>query len=104
MISNMLCTFNRLIWARQKQHIVETCATPGLKFNIFIKICSHKVKLDVHEFVMQSIKAHLVHKQQYLNIGARGLDFNIKSMVFEDSSGIEQQIHIFLHLFYFNSN
>jgi len=53
---------------------------------------------------MQSIKAHLVHKEQYPNIGARGLDFNIKSMVFEDSLGIEQQIHIFLHLVYFNSN
>ncbi len=62
------------------------------------------MKLAIHESIMQSIKAHLVHKEQYPNIGTRGLDFNIKSMFFENSSGIEQQIHISLHLVYFSLN
>jgi hypothetical protein len=98
----MLCTITRFIWARQEQHIVETCATLRLKFNILLNICYRKVKLVVHEFVMQSIKAHLVHKEQYLKIGTRGFDFNFKSMFFEDSSKIEQQIDISLHLVYSN--
>jgi hypothetical protein len=100
----MLCTIIRFKWAKQKQHIVETCATPRLKFNILINIYYHKVKLVVHESIMQSIKVHLGHKEQYPNIGARCLDFNIKSMFFENSLGIEQQIHISLHLVYSNSS
>jgi hypothetical protein len=49
-------------------------------------------------------KAHLGHKEQHPKIGARALDFSIKSMFIEDSSGIEQQIHISLHLVYSNSS
>jgi hypothetical protein len=60
--------------------------------------------LAIDETIMQSITVHLGHKEQYPNIGARGLDFNIKPMFFEDSLGIEQQIHVSLHLVFSNSS
>jgi hypothetical protein len=50
------------------------------------------------------LKINFVLKKQYHNIGAKGFDFNIKSMFFEDSSRIEQQIHTSLHLVYSNSS
>jgi hypothetical protein len=73
-------------------------------FNILINISYNKVKLVVDEVVMESIKVHLGHKEQYPDIGARGLDFSIKPMFFENSLGIEQQIHISLHLVFSNSS
>jgi hypothetical protein len=62
------------------------------------------MKLAIHESIMQSIKAHLGHKEQYPNIGARCFDFNMKSMFFENSLKIGQEIHISLHLVHLNSS